>query len=222
MNDTILRLFVSVPVACFRVAYAREYWETYPCPPPSTVYGMLLSVVGETNRLRHKGAEVALAMVSYPERSVMLRKIWRVRRGRRGEVCKWKSFSLPDYQELLTDVRLCVWLRNGEKEQRGEKGTLLERVKKALVEPESISRFGGLSLGESTHLVDEVRAWRPQADPSEGRMLLKSEAGSLVLPVWSDHVKTKGTKWARFELREMELPEVPDEGAWVVVEPLLK
>ncbi|WP_422387114.1 CRISPR-associated protein Cas5 [Aphanizomenon flos-aquae] len=34
-----------VPIACFRQSPAREYAETYPVPPLSTVYGMLLSLV---------------------------------------------------------------------------------------------------------------------------------------------------------------------------------
>src|SRR6202044_1447868 len=45
----VFRVFVSAPVASFRVPQAREYWETLPCPPPATVYGMLLSAVGEPN-----------------------------------------------------------------------------------------------------------------------------------------------------------------------------
>ena len=73
-------LFVSVPVAGFRVAQAREYWETYPTPPPSTVYGMLLSLVGESDRLAHQGAEIGLAVVSKPEISVVLRTLWRVKK----------------------------------------------------------------------------------------------------------------------------------------------
>jgi CRISPR-associated protein Cas5t len=71
-----LHLYVSVPVAGFRVAQAREYWETYPCPPPSTIYGMLLSLVGEPNRLAHQGCEIAVAVVSDPRRSVVLRTLW--------------------------------------------------------------------------------------------------------------------------------------------------
>ena len=60
-------LFVSIPVASFRAPFAREYFETLPCPPPSTVFGMLLSLVGEPDRLAHEGAEIALALVSRPE-----------------------------------------------------------------------------------------------------------------------------------------------------------
>ena len=50
----MLGIYVSVPVACFRKGLAREYLETEPIPPPSTCYGFLLSLVGETSRLRHE------------------------------------------------------------------------------------------------------------------------------------------------------------------------
>jgi len=61
------------------VPQAREYWETLPCPPPATVYGMLLSAVGEPNRIHHEGAEVALALLSAPELSVVVRTLWRMK-----------------------------------------------------------------------------------------------------------------------------------------------
>lgn len=42
-------LYIDVPCATFRNSRNREYGHTYPVPPPSTVYGMLLSFVGETD-----------------------------------------------------------------------------------------------------------------------------------------------------------------------------
>lgn len=72
-------LYVSVPVAGFRAPHAREYFETLPVPPPSTLYGMLLSLVGEEQRARHEGAELALAMLSQPPVSVVLGTTWHIR-----------------------------------------------------------------------------------------------------------------------------------------------
>jgi CRISPR-associated protein Cas5t len=66
----IIGLYVSVPVAGFRVPRAREYFETFPIPPPATIYGMLLSIVGETNRRVHEGTEIAIGLLSEPEYSV--------------------------------------------------------------------------------------------------------------------------------------------------------
>jgi CRISPR-associated protein Cas5t len=47
----------------------REYGKTYPVPPPSTVYGMLLSLVGETDAYKHCGVQLAIAMLSQPRKS---------------------------------------------------------------------------------------------------------------------------------------------------------
>src|SRR3712207_4042527 len=108
-----LALYVSVPVAAFRAPYAREYLETLPCPPPATVYGMLLSLVGEEDRRVHTGAEVALAMLTEPAISTVLRTSWRLKTK---SPLGMDENKRPDYQELLTDVRLALWVRQGAKE----------------------------------------------------------------------------------------------------------
>ncbi len=211
----IIHLYVSVPVAGFRVAQAREFWETYPCPPPATVYGMLLSLVGETDRFAHQGAEVAVAMASEPGRSVVLRTLWRVKDTNVGPGLA--ANKKPDFQELLTDVRLSVWVRQGD----GEKATapLQERLRLALMKPGTVSRFGGLSLGESTHLVNDVRRWR-QEDPGHGRLLIADETGDISMPVWPDHVGSKGTAWGQFNLQEdVLLPTELPEQAWITIHP---
>lgn len=208
----ILHLYVSVPVAGFRVAQAREYWETYPCPPPSTVYGMLLSLVGEPNRLLHQGAELAIGLVSEPLHSVVLRTLWRVKDAKSGP--GQGNNKRPDFQELLSNMKLSVWVRRGN--EKNEAKTLLERLEGALVCPESVVRHGGLSLGESTHLVDEVRRWQAK-DSKLGRVLLSDDQGDLSLPVWPDHVGSAGTRWAQFRLQETSITAQPPESAWVTI-----
>jgi len=206
-------LYVSVPLAGFRVAQAREFWETYPCPPPSTVYGMLLSLVGEENRLRHQGAEIAFALLSDPERSTVFRTLWRVKNAKEGPGLG--SNKRPDFQELLTDILLSVWVRQGAGESPVP--PLAERIRLALAAPTSVSRFGGLALGESTHLVNEVRYWRSD-DPPAGRVLAPDIQGDLNMPVWPDHVGSKGTAWGQFRLQEMktDLNEPPDQ-IWITI-----
>lgn len=213
----LMPLFVSVPVACFRAPQAREYLETLPLPPPSTVYGMLLSLVGETNRLAHLGAEMAFGLLGEegPPRSTVLRTVWRV-----------KSLSLPpgtganarpDYQELLTDVRLVVWCRPGERETASP--TLSARIASTIANPGETSRFGGLSLGESTHLVDEVRPYRT-SDGEQVRMLLRRAPGTLSLPVWVDHVGSSGTVSEQFVVEPASLgnpAEAPHADAWIPI-----
>ena len=160
----MLGLYVTVPVACFRRGLAREYLETERLPPPSTCYGFLLSFVGEPSRTRHIGCRVAPGLLGQPAQSVVLRTVWRVKKTPLGS----PGNTRPDYQQLLTGVEVLLWLDSSG--ERREDGPPLEtRVVAALRSPNSVSRFGGLSLGESTHLVDEVclvddraaQGWRP-------------------------------------------------------------
>lgn len=203
-------LYVAVPVACFRVPRAREYFESFPCPPPATVYGMLLSAVGEVNRRVHEGAEIAIAMLSEPVYSTVLRTMWRVKD--KGEGLGLSNNRRPDFQELLTDVRLGVWVRRGTAEANDV--SLAVRVQTALDKPSSIARFGGLSLGESTHLVDEVSKFNAEA--TEGRLLVAATDGNLSLPIWVDHVGSK-TRWQQYELVEADLTADLPESAWTTI-----
>src|SRR3954463_12111639 len=147
----MLGVRVTVPVACFRKGLAREYLETEPLPPPATCYGFLLSLVGETKRARHVGCRVAPVLLNRPQTSVVLRTIWRVKKTPLGS----PGNTRPDYQQLLTGpsseepfVALAVWL-DWSGDPAGE-ADLEARVRGALTNPDSVTRFGGLSLGEST------------------------------------------------------------------------
>jgi CRISPR-associated protein Cas5t len=207
--DTI-SLYISVPVACFRVPRAREYFETFPCPPPSTVYGMLLSMIGEVNRCVHEGAEIAIAMLSEPAYSVVLRTLWRVKD--RNEGLGLSNNRRPDFQELLTDVRLAVWVRKGAYE-RGDI-SLIDRIRAAINQPNSVARFGGLSLGESTHLVDEVSLLDQQS--RWGQLLVAEDDGDLSLPIWPDHVGST-TRWGQYRLVDSDLTSELPQAAWTMI-----
>jgi CRISPR-associated protein Cas5t len=209
-----MQLYVSVPVASFRVAQAREYWESYPCPPPATVYGMLLSVVGEEDRLRHAGAEIAIATLGHPERSKVLRTVWRLKEKKNGS--GQGSNRRPDFTELLTGVRFCVWVRPGQTEASP---ALAHRLASAIEDPTQVVRFGGIALGESTFLVDELRPWR-EGDPSEGAYLLVAAKGNLTLPVWPDHVGSRQTRWESYQKSPAGLIGNPPDAAWTVIRPL--
>src|SRR3954454_21315180 len=142
----MLGLRVAVPIACFRKGLAREYLETEPLPPPATCYGFLLSLVGEEQRARHVGCRVCPVLLVQggrpePDRSVVLRTVWRVKSLPLGA----GGNTRPDYQQLLTNVELVIWLDSGE--ERGGGATLEERVRLALEHPEQITRYGGLCLG---------------------------------------------------------------------------
>lgn len=201
----MIGVHVTVPIACFRKGMAREYLETEPIPPPATCYGFLLALVGEVNRHRHCGVRLAPVLVSQPEKSVVLRTVWRVKSRPLGS----KGNTRPDYQQLLTGVELVIWLDSAGEENGMPH--LEARVAEAL-DPSRrgrVQRFGGLSLGESTHLVDVVRPFVQDPD-REGRVFLLAEQGRLTLPVWVDHVGSAGTHFVTgdLELAALVPPEV--------------
>jgi CRISPR-associated protein Cas5t len=146
---------------------------------------------------------------------VVLRTLWRVKSSKEGPGLG--NNRRPDFQELLTDVRLSVWVREGAAETA--EPTLAQRLGCAVRSPASVSRFGGLALGESTHLVNDVRPWRSE-DPTERSLLVQDNQGDLSLPIWPDHVGSKGTRWGQFRLAEKTLLDgsLPEE-AWVAICP---
>jgi CRISPR-associated protein Cas5t len=115
----------------------------------------------------------------------------------------------PDYQQLLTGIELLLWLDSSEEKEPSP--TLESRVSVALATPASVSRFGGLSLGESTHLVDEVSPWARVKErlPARGRAFLRAEQGRFTLPVWVDHVGSAGTRYATGNLEDVSLSLSP-------------
>ncbi len=204
----MIGLRVTVPVACFRKGYIREYWESEELPPPSTCYGFLLSLVGETNRRRHIGARVCPALLNIPGTSVVLRTLWRIKDRKYPQGAG--TNARPDYQELLTGVRLAIWLDSSE--ETGADPRLEERVITALDFPGRIERFGGLSLGESTHLVDEVgRLVEGQANEARIFLLDLANRGRLSLPVWVDHVGSANTRHVSGNLEAIAASTPPIE-----------
>ena len=206
-KNSTASILVSVPVCSFRKGFAREYLETEEVPPPSTVYGFLLSLVGEEDRNRYIGTELAYAMLKEPELSTVLRTAWRI---------KHKKIPLgvgknkrPDYQEVLTGLKLIIFLKSGE---------LSDRVQTACLSPEQNIRYGGLSLGESRDLVNDI-VWCPNILQTTGRWLVLDPCGEYPLPVWVDHVGSKKTIWRQFSIREDEiLAPATNDSRWIVIQ----
>lgn len=195
-------LHVTVPIACWRKGLAREYLETEEIPPPATCYGFLLSLVGETDRRRHVGCRVTAGLLSRPEKSVVLRTVWRVKKTPLGS----PGNTRPDYHQLLSGIELAMWLDSSQEPEQEQ--TLETRVRGALdpLRRGSVSRFGGLSLGESTHLVDSVTSMeRAKVASRSCRLFLLDPAGRLTLPVWVDHVGSAGTVYVVGNLVDSEL-----------------
>lgn len=205
----LVGLKIEVPIACFRQSYAREYIETYPVPPPSTVYGMLLSLVGEIDRYKHCGVRLAIALLSEPKTSTIIRTFHRYKERN----IHHPSNIKPDYQELLTDVRFIVWVDSGTDEARP---ILVERLYETFTNPACVDRFGGLSLGESRDLVNSVALISDYIHESM-HWLVQEKNGPLTLPYWVDHVGSRGTRWLRYSLRTSDLRE-PFDNAWTRIQ----
>ena len=209
----MIGVYVTVPVACFRKGLAREYLETEPLPPPSTCYGFLLSLVGETDRRRHCGVRLTPALVGQPDKSVVLRTLWRVKSRPLGSA----GNTRPDYQQVLTGVELVIWIDSAGEENGPPH--LEDRVAESLDAKRrgGVQRFGGLSLGESTHLVDLVRLFH-QDQNRQSRVFLLAEQGRLTLPVWVDHVGSAGTHFVTGDL-ELAALQPPQANRMPKIEP---
>lgn len=228
-------LYVEVPYASFRKSYARSFAETYPLPPPATVYGMLLSLVGERFRQRHAGVRLAFAykcqkqneqckVACLPHVATTLRKLSRFKYGTISTEAKRKTLK-PDFIQTLCGIEFLCWVdssnedgsRTDEASDNSENAsaqTLEDRIVAALESPASIERYGVLSLGLSDDAVNDVRLC-PTVRGNWHRLFLRN-MGMMELPVWVDHVGAAKTLWRRYELEQQAItsPPAPDGDEW--------
>jgi len=215
----MIALHLEVPYGSFRKSFARSFAETYPLPPPATVYGMLLSLVGEYFRTRHEGVRLAFAYKKLPQIATTLRKLSRYKYG-----VPSKQSSLgnaPDFVETLCEIEFLCWIDSSQEkteEDTQPSDTLEQRVQKVLARPQDVNRRGVLSLGLSDDAVNSVSIY----DRSEGdwHRLLPKDTGPIELPVWVDHVGGAHTRWRRFEFEEKASPiiESPGTANWAWTE----
>jgi CRISPR-associated protein Cas5t len=208
-----MQLYLECPCTSFPRSFARDFKETYQYPPPSTIYGMLLSLVGEVDILAHTGVKIAIGIIGTDSPISRI-----VRKQRHHQFSKTHAgtyptsqFSMPNHQELLTDVRISIRI---DSTNEASMVKLVDRIAIALSTPSQISRFGGLSLGESWCLINGVRAYR-ESD-GEVRWLVRDKRGLIGLPVWIDRVTTQGT-FSRFSLGESS--DTFSEDCWVSIAP---
>lgn len=178
---------ISAPFTSFKHSYSREYGDTYPVPTPATIYGCLLSLVGETNSLTHRGVRLAIALLSEPQTATVLRT---VRRFKNKDI-NARENSRPDYQSILCGLDIVVGIDSSV-----DAADLEARVYQALLYPETIERFGGWSLGESRDLIDDVKILSDL--PLEARWLVKDNRGRFNLPLIVDYLGSKETQKQKF------------------------
>jgi CRISPR-associated protein Cas5t len=171
---------------------------------------MLLSLVGETDAYKHCGVQLAIAMLSQPRKSKVLRQLRRF---------KVKDYSdsrntIPEYQEILTDIKFITWVASGAEQVQP---TLAERVEQALMYPTSVQRFGCLYLGESNDLVNVVKLVSDDYCSESRRWLIRDDEGLITLPYWVDHVGSKRTRWLRYRLEEIAI-QSPPESSWTTIQ----
>lgn len=118
------------------------------------------------------------------------------------------QFSKPNHHEVLTDLQFVIRIDSSTETAPVK---LTERVAIALSTPEQITRFGGLSLGESWAMMNGIRAYRENDGPV--RWLTQDKRGLIGLPIWIDRETTRGT-FARFTFAD-----VFTEGCWVSINP---
>lgn len=180
---------------------------------------MLLSAIGESDRLVHERAELAFGVLRAGERCRVLRTAWRVKTVK--EPPGTGENKRPDFMELLTGLAFTVFVRDG-----ADSGTptLARRVSDAVSAPAIVARFGGLSLGESTMLVDDFRRVRAGDVGRSGvSWVVADPSGELALPLWADHVASYHTRYGQFRLLPAVEPEagklpIPPVSAWTRIE----
>lgn len=209
-------LYLDCPCTSFPRSFARDFKETYRYPPPSTIYGLLLSLVGEVDLLAHVGVKLAIGIIgSDPPISKIVRKQRHHKFGvKHLGTYPSSQFSKPNHHELLTDVQVVIDVNSSEETSTVK---LEDRLAIALSTPSQITRFGGLSLGESWAMVNGVRAYR-ETDGTI-RWLMKDNRGLISLPVWINRKTTQGTfqrfSWCEDEFNDdcwvkISAPIVPD------------
>jgi CRISPR-associated protein Cas5t len=185
-----MQLYLDCPCTSFPRSFARDYKETYRYPPPSTLYGLLLSLVGETDMAAHLGVKLATGIIGDdPPISRIVRK-QRHHKFSKTHMGTYPTskFSKPNHQELLTDLKVAVVLDSSEESATVK---LVDRVAIALATPSQITRFGGLSLGESWAMVNGIRPYR-ELD-GDIRWLIRDNRGLISLPIWIDRKTGQGT-----------------------------
>ena len=184
----MLGIHVTVPVACFRKGLAREYLGTRLCHRRlramasccrwwvSPVAAPARRRAGRSGTTRRAGQRAwCCGRLAGEEDTIRL-----------GRAILARTFSSSSPASSSSCGSIPPGKRAAPQRSKIESGWRLDQ-------PRQVDRFGGLSLGESTHLVDEVRRLRP-TDVGPMRAFLLAERGRLSLPVWVDHVGSAGTR----------------------------
>lgn len=158
----MIQIYIEAPLASFPRKYANDYRETYQFPPISTVYGCILSFIGELDINAYSANDIKLGTLNLsPEISAVCTRIRNVSYAPGGKRYKLNDklsrtgvysstlYSKPNIKEIVTGTRIVAQVNNPN---------LASRVRQIL--SKGCDRFGILSLGNSSAMVNTFREYR--------------------------------------------------------------
>jgi CRISPR-associated protein Cas5t len=159
-------------------------------------------------------------LLNEPAESVVLRTLWQIKKHDLPQ--GHGSNAAPDFQQLLVGAELVVFCDSGDEPEPS--AGLETRVIRAMRTPESVDRFGGWSLGESTHLINDASLLDGAIPPADCLAFMAHTNGTITMPVWVDHVGSAGSIYAVGRMERLRiapiatrLPQVPFAASPVII-----
>lgn len=199
----MLTVRVTSNWAYFRPPTSRNMRDTYAVIPPATAEGFLLSLVGSTDRADAEGCKIDIFQrKGYEAQPVVVSR--KIRRNK-----KPQKKDLPDPPKegwsIVTPTENPIekqqYLAEHEVFLRVEGGTLEQKLQQAFATNwESVDRFGALSCGESTCIVNSIDKIPNKEVETEDFLWLKpTQKGRITLPIKQSYLDLSQTLWGRFQ-----------------------
>lgn len=183
----MIGIHVWLSTGSWRPPMRSDYVESYVVPPPSTVYGALLSLVGETDPTRHVGCRVTASHVCHAGTQIVLAHAWRQKTpGNPRGVGDNKTIR---FEEIFHDVQIILWVDSSDESTTP---TLEQRLIQAENRRFRGRRFGIPCVGNAT---DTIHAHQIIHNPPHQvtTFLLPGPVPerrrSVCMPVWVDFSK---------------------------------
>jgi CRISPR-associated protein Cas5t len=160
----MIQIYIEAPFASFPRRFAHDYRETYLYPPLTTIFGCILSLIGELDITVYPMNSIDVGVINkYPAISsvcVKQRNNAYMPRGKHAKI-REKSYSTgvypaslyskPNIKEIVVGTKIVAQINNEP---------LAAKVLYSL--HSGCDRFGILSLGESSAMVNCIREYRPE------------------------------------------------------------
>lgn len=160
----MILVYIEAPIASFPRRFAHDYRETYLYPPRTTVFGCILSFVGELDIAAYPIESLEVGVINkHPEiSSVCIKqrnfaytpggKHYKIKQQSYGPgVYPSSYYSKPNIKEIVYGTKIVAKINNEP---------LTARIRYSL--HDGGDRFGILSLGESSAVVNSIREYRKE------------------------------------------------------------